>query len=81
MQSSGTGLFPNELFIALPYILTIVLTVSEVVQCPSEAGSTVRRKVARQARLLVLQRHGENRRTVVRVASSQVDWSETAVVG
>jgi general nucleoside transport system permease protein len=27
MQSSGTGLFPNELFIALPYILTIVLTV------------------------------------------------------
>ncbi|MGE5602761.1 MAG: ABC transporter permease, partial [Nitrososphaerales archaeon] len=28
MQSSGTDLFPNELFIALPYILTIVLTVS-----------------------------------------------------
>jgi simple sugar transport system permease protein len=28
MQSSGGGLFPNELFIALPYILTIVLTVT-----------------------------------------------------
>ena len=28
MQSRGTGVFPNELFIALPYILTIVLTVS-----------------------------------------------------
>jgi len=28
MQSSGAGLFPNELFIALPYILTIILTVS-----------------------------------------------------
>jgi simple sugar transport system permease protein len=28
MQSRGAGLFPNELFIALPYILTIVLTVS-----------------------------------------------------
>lgn len=28
MQSSGGGFFPNELFIALPYILTIVLTVT-----------------------------------------------------
>ena len=28
MQSRGSGVFPNELFIALPYILTIVLTVS-----------------------------------------------------
>ena len=28
MQSRGTGVFPNELFIALPYILTIVLTIS-----------------------------------------------------
>jgi ABC-type uncharacterized transport system permease subunit len=28
MQSRGSGLFPNELFIALPYILTIVLTAS-----------------------------------------------------
>ena len=28
MQSSGAGLFPNELFIALPYLLTIILTVS-----------------------------------------------------
>jgi general nucleoside transport system permease protein len=28
MQSSGTTFFPNELFIALPYILTIVLTVA-----------------------------------------------------
>jgi ABC-type uncharacterized transport system permease subunit len=28
MQSSGGRVFPNELFIALPYILTIVLTVS-----------------------------------------------------
>ncbi|HWQ83290.1 MAG TPA: ABC transporter permease [Anaerolineales bacterium] len=26
MQSSGSDLFPNELFIALPYLLTIVLT-------------------------------------------------------
>lgn len=28
MQSVGSGYFPNELFIALPYILTIILTVS-----------------------------------------------------
>ncbi|MBE2238948.1 MAG: ABC transporter permease, partial [Caldilineaceae bacterium] len=28
MQSSGESLFPNELFIALPYILTIMLTVA-----------------------------------------------------
>lgn len=28
MQSSGTGLFPNEFFIALPYIITIVLTIT-----------------------------------------------------
>jgi len=28
MQSSGSMLFPNEFFIALPYILTIVLTIS-----------------------------------------------------
>ena len=28
MQSNGSALFPNELFIALPYILTIVLTVT-----------------------------------------------------
>jgi len=28
MQSRGGGVFPNELFIALPYILTIVLTIS-----------------------------------------------------
>lgn len=28
MQSGGAGLFPNELFIALPYIVTIVLTIS-----------------------------------------------------
>lgn len=28
MQSSGGGIFPNELFIALPYILTIVLTIT-----------------------------------------------------
>ncbi|MBE2295663.1 MAG: ABC transporter permease [Phycisphaerales bacterium] len=28
MQSSGASLFPNELFIAMPYILTIVLTVA-----------------------------------------------------
>lgn len=28
MQSSTTTIFPNELFIALPYILTIVLTIS-----------------------------------------------------
>ncbi|MCB0054853.1 MAG: ABC transporter permease, partial [Caldilineaceae bacterium] len=28
MQSGGESMFPNELFIALPYILTIVLTVA-----------------------------------------------------
>lgn len=28
MQSSGSVVFPNELFIALPYLLTIVLTIS-----------------------------------------------------
>ena len=28
MQSKGSGVFPNELFIALPYILTIILTIS-----------------------------------------------------
>ncbi len=28
MQSSGDSLFPNELFIALPYILTIILTIT-----------------------------------------------------
>ena len=28
MQSSGQSFLPNELFIALPYILTIVLTIS-----------------------------------------------------
>ncbi len=28
MQSSGTGLFPNEFFIALPYIITIILTIT-----------------------------------------------------
>ncbi|MEN6408852.1 MAG: ABC transporter permease [Anaerolineaceae bacterium] len=28
MQSSGSSIFPNELFIALPYLLTIILTIS-----------------------------------------------------
>jgi len=28
MQSSGGGILPNELFIAMPYILTIILTIS-----------------------------------------------------
>ncbi len=28
MQSSGGGTLPNELFIAMPYILTITLTIS-----------------------------------------------------
>lgn len=28
MQSVGSGYFPNELFIALPYILTIILTIA-----------------------------------------------------
>jgi len=28
MQSSGTLTIPNELFIALPYVLTIVLTIA-----------------------------------------------------
>jgi simple sugar transport system permease protein len=28
MQSSGGGILPNEVLIAMPYILTIVLTIS-----------------------------------------------------
>jgi len=39
MQSSGKGLLPNELFIALPYILTIVLTLARKnFNVPSKLG-------------------------------------------
>lgn len=45
MQSSGTGLFPNELFIALPYILTIVLTVSrKSFNVPAKLGVPYRKE-------------------------------------
>lgn len=40
MQSSGSVLFPNELFIALPYILTIVLTIfRKSFNVPAELGT------------------------------------------
>ena len=40
MQSSGSLVFPNELFIALPYILTIVLTISrKSFNVPAELGT------------------------------------------
>jgi simple sugar transport system permease protein len=45
MQSSGTGLFPNELFIALPYILTIVLTISrKSFNVPAKLGVPYRKE-------------------------------------
>lgn len=45
MQSSGSVVFPNELFIALPYILTIVLTVSrESFNVPEKLGVPYRKE-------------------------------------
>jgi simple sugar transport system permease protein len=45
MQSSGTSLFPNELFIALPYILTIVLTVARrSFNVPAQLGVPYRKE-------------------------------------
>ncbi len=45
MQSSGTSLFPNELFIAMPYILTIVLTVARrSFNVPAELGIPYRKE-------------------------------------
>lgn len=45
MQSSGTTLFPNELFIALPYILTIVLTVARrSFNVPAQLGIPYRKE-------------------------------------
>lgn len=45
MQSSGTMLFPNELFIALPYILTIVLTISrKSFNVPAKLGIPYRKE-------------------------------------
>jgi simple sugar transport system permease protein len=45
MQSSGTDLFPNELFIALPYILTIVLTVARrSFNVPAQLGIPYRKE-------------------------------------
>jgi simple sugar transport system permease protein len=45
MQSSGATLFPNELFIALPYILTIVLTVARrSFNVPAQLGVPYRKE-------------------------------------
>ncbi len=45
MQSRGAGMFPNELFIALPYILTIVLTVSRrAFNVPAKLGVPYRKE-------------------------------------
>ena len=45
MQSSGTSFFPNELFIAMPYILTIVLTVSRrSFNVPAQLGVPYRKE-------------------------------------
>lgn len=45
MQSSGKSVFPNELFIALPYILTIVLTVSrKSFNVPAKLGVPYRKE-------------------------------------
>lgn len=45
MQSSGSTLFPNELFIALPYILTIVLTISrKSFNVPAKLGIPYRKE-------------------------------------
>jgi len=45
MQSSGRSFFPNELFIALPYILTIVLTVSrKTFSVPAKLGVPYRKE-------------------------------------
>lgn len=45
MQSSGTMFLPNELFIALPYILTIVLTISrKSFSIPAKLGIPYRKE-------------------------------------
>lgn len=45
MQSSGTMLFPNEFFIALPYLLTIVLTISrKSFNVPAKLGIPYRKE-------------------------------------
>jgi simple sugar transport system permease protein len=45
MQSSGTTFFPNELFIALPYVLTIVLTVARrSFNVPAQLGVPYRKE-------------------------------------
>ena len=45
MQSSGSDLFPNELFIALPYILTIILTVARrSFNVPAQLGVPYRKE-------------------------------------
>jgi ABC-type uncharacterized transport system permease subunit len=45
MQSSGTMLFPNEFFIAVPYILTIVLTISrKSFNVPAKLGIPYRKE-------------------------------------
>ena len=46
MQSSGLSRFPNELFIALPYILTIVLTIArKSFNVPAKLGLPYRKEV------------------------------------
>ncbi len=45
MQSSGASVFPNELFIAIPYLLTIVLTVSrKSFNVPAKLGVPYRKE-------------------------------------
>ena len=45
MQSSGTSLLPNELFIALPYILTIILTITrKQFNVPAKLGVPYRKE-------------------------------------
>lgn len=45
MQSAGSSLFPNELFIALPYILTIFLTIARrSFNVPAKLGVPYRRE-------------------------------------
>ena len=45
MQSGGESMFPNELFIALPYILTIVLTVARrSFNVPAQLGVPYRKE-------------------------------------
>jgi simple sugar transport system permease protein len=45
MQSAGKSIFPNELFIALPYILTIALTISrKTFNIPAKLGTPYKKE-------------------------------------